>query len=69
MSYLSEQFRRKWIHVDDNKNIQEVGQDAYQVSMTAMLSPENLENSKLISFFTPIYMGIFCLFSMCIIRK
>ena len=55
MSYLSEQFRRKWIHVDDNKNVQEVGQDAYQVSMTAMLSPENLENSKLISFFTPIY--------------
>jgi glycosyltransferase involved in cell wall biosynthesis len=55
MSMLPEQFRRKWIHLDNDKNIQDVGQDAYQVSMTAMLSPSNLENENLISFFTPIY--------------
>lgn len=55
LSMLSEQFRRKWIHVDDNQTVEEVGQSAYQTSMTAMLSPENLENSQLISYFTPIY--------------
>lgn len=49
------QFRRKWINVPNSVSIEEVGQMAYQCSMNAMLNPDSLEDSEMISYFTPIY--------------
>lgn len=49
------QFRRKWINIPENVSIQEVGQSAYQCSMYSMLSQDSLEDSEMISYFTPIY--------------
>lgn len=49
------QFRRKWINADLNRTIEEIGQTAYQCAMNNMLSPDGLEDSEMISYFTPIY--------------
>ena len=49
------QFRRKWINIPNNVSIEEVGQSAYQCSMNTMLSPDSLEDSEMVSYFTPIY--------------
>jgi glycosyltransferase involved in cell wall biosynthesis len=49
------QFRRKWINMPYDKSIEEVGQTAYQCSMYTMLNPDSLEDSEMISYFTPIY--------------
>lgn len=49
------QFRRKWINVPNSVSIEEVGQMAYQCSMNTMLNPDSLEDSEMISYFTPIY--------------
>lgn len=52
---MSLQFRRKWINITESAVTEEIGQVAYQCSMESMLSPEGLENSSMISYFTPIY--------------
>ena len=49
------QFRRKWINILENETIEHVGQIAYQCSMESMLNPDGLEDSSMISYFTPIY--------------
>lgn len=49
------QFRRKWINMPLNSSVEEVGQVAYQCSMTTMLNADSLEDSEMISYFTPIY--------------
>jgi len=49
------QFRRKWINIPIDKSIEEVGQSAYQCSMLTMLNEDSLEDSEMISYFTPIY--------------
>lgn len=49
------QFRRKWINVTEDTLAGEVGQIAYQCSMESMLNPDGLEDSSMISYFTPIY--------------
>jgi|TARA_B110000902_G_scaffold206188_1_gene234891 glycosyltransferase involved in cell wall biosynthesis len=53
LASLPLQFRRIWYNTD--KNTQDVGSAAYNVSMNSMLSPSNLEDDQMISFFTPIY--------------
>lgn len=55
MSSMSLQFRRKWINLPKNKPAQHVGQMVYQCSMETMLNPNGLEDSSMISYFTPIY--------------
>lgn len=49
------QFRRKWINLSENEQIEQVGQVAYQCAMETMLNPDGLEDSSMISYFTPIY--------------
>ena len=55
LSRMPFQFRRKWINIELDKTIEEVGQSAYQCSMHSMLSPDALEESEMVSYFTPIY--------------
>jgi len=59
VSNMPMQFRRKWIHVNVDKNgiedVEHIGEYAYTCSMGAMLAPDNLDDQSLISFFTPIY--------------
>ena len=49
------QFRRKWINIDNEEDLKNVGDIAYGVSEQAMLDPTNMNDESLISFFTPIY--------------
>lgn len=49
------QFRRKWINLSENESIEHVGQVAYQCAMETILNPDGLEDSSMISYFTPIY--------------
>ena len=49
------QFRRKWINIDNEEDLKNVGDIAYGVSEQAMLDPTNTNDETLISFFTPIY--------------
>lgn len=44
--------RQKWYNAKDLENI---GNISYSVAMNSMLSPSNLEDDQMISFFTPIY--------------
>jgi glycosyltransferase involved in cell wall biosynthesis len=55
MASMPLQFRRKWINLSENESIEHVGQIAYQCSMESMLNPDGLEDSSMISYFTPIY--------------
>ena len=55
LSTLPLQFRRKWINIDNDKDMLEVGDIAYNVSENAMLDPTNLDDQSMISFTTPIY--------------
>jgi glycosyltransferase involved in cell wall biosynthesis len=55
MASMPLQFRRKWINLSENEPIDKVGQLAYQCSMETMLNPDGLEDSSMISYFTPIY--------------
>lgn len=52
LASLPLQFRRKWYNSESEENI---GNAAYSVAMNSMLSPSNLEDDQMISFFTPIY--------------
>jgi len=53
LASLPLQFRKIWYNT--NKETEDVGDAAYLVSMNSMLSPSNLEDDQMISFFTPIY--------------
>jgi len=55
LASLPLQFRRKWINIDNEEDIQDLGDIAYNVSENAMLDPTNMNDENLISFFTPIY--------------
>lgn len=55
MASMSLQFRRKWINMTKDSSIGDIGQTAYQCSMESMLNPDGLEDSSMISYFTPIY--------------
>lgn len=55
MANMPLQFRRKWMNLDSTVKTEEIGQIAYQCAMTAMLSPDGLEDSEMISYTTPIY--------------
>jgi glycosyltransferase involved in cell wall biosynthesis len=55
MASMPLQFRRKWINLSKNDTIEYVGQVAYQCAMETMLNPDGLEDSSMISYFTPIY--------------
>lgn len=52
LASLPLQFRKKWFNSDNTENI---GDTAYSVAMNSILSPSNLEDDQMISFFTPIY--------------
>ena len=55
MTSMPLQFRRKWINLSEDEPVERVGQVAYQCSMESMLNPDGLEDSSMISYFTPIY--------------
>ena len=55
LANMSLQFRRKWINLEKDVSIEDAGQIAYQCSMESMLNPDGLEDSSMISYFTPIY--------------
>ena len=55
LSRLPLQFRRKWINIDNEKDLNNVGDIAYNVSENAMLDPTNMDDHTMISFTTPIY--------------
>ena len=55
LASMALQFRRKWINVTEDAIVKEIGQTAYQCSMESMLNPDGLEDSSMISYFTPIY--------------
>ena len=55
LASLPLQFRRKWINIDNEEDLKNVGDIAYDVSQQAMLDPTNMNDESLISFFTPIY--------------
>ena len=55
LANLPLQFRRKWINLTEDKDVQEFGDAAYSVAMNSMLDPTNLDDQNLISFYTPIY--------------
>ena len=55
LASLPLQFRRKWINIDNEKDLENIGNIAYGVSEQAMLDPTNMNDESLISFFTPIY--------------
>lgn len=46
------QIRKKWYNSQGEENI---GNVSYSVAMNSILSPSNLEDDQMISFFTPIY--------------
>jgi len=54
LSSLPEQFRRKWINLN-GKDLEHVGEIAYNSLMNTMLSEDTLGDQNMISFFTPIY--------------
>ena len=55
LASASLQFRRKWLNIKEEVSSVDVGQAAYQCSMESMLNPDGLEDSSMISYFTPIY--------------
>jgi len=55
LASTSLQFRRKWLNIKEDVSPADVGQAAYQCSMESMLNPDGLEDSSMISYFTPIY--------------
>ena len=52
LASLPLQFRKRWFNSENTENI---GNTAYSVAMNSILSPSNLEDDQMISFFTPIY--------------
>jgi len=52
LASLPLQFRKKWFN---SKSTENIGDAAYSVAMNSILSPSNLEDDQMISFFTPIY--------------
>lgn len=48
-------FRNRWLHVENDKKEEEIGQIAYNLAMSHMLCDKNIEDPDLISFITPIY--------------
>lgn len=52
LASLPLQFRKKWFN---SETIDNIGNTAYSVAMNSILSPSNLEDDQMISFFTPIY--------------
>ena len=55
MASMPLQFRRKWLNLDKEVSTRDVGQTAYQCLMESLLNPDGLEDSSMISYFTPIY--------------
>lgn len=55
MASMPLQFRKKWINLSENETDKSAGQIAYQCAMETMLNPDGLEDSSMISYFTPIY--------------
>lgn len=55
LSRLPLQFRRKWINIDNDEDMERIGDIAYNVSENAMLDPNNMDDQSMISFTTPIY--------------
>ena len=55
LASLPIQFRRKWINIDNDEEIERIGDIAYNVSENAMLDPNNMDDTTMISFTTPIY--------------
>lgn len=55
MASMPLQFRKKWINLSENATDESIGQSAYQCAMESMLNPDGLEDSSIISYFTPIY--------------
>ena len=55
LSTLPLQFRRKWINIDNDEDLKNIGDIAYNVSENAMLDPTNMDDHSMISFTTPIY--------------
>ena len=52
LASLPLQFRKRLFNSENTENI---GNTAYSVAMNSILSPSNLEDDQMISFFTPIY--------------
>ena len=52
LASLPLQFRKRWFN---SESIDNIGNTAYSVAMNSILSPSNLEDDQMISFFTPIY--------------
>lgn len=52
LASLPLQFRKRWFN---SENMENIGNTAYSVAMNSILSPSNLEDDQMISFFTPIY--------------
>jgi glycosyltransferase involved in cell wall biosynthesis len=55
MANMPLQFRRKWLNLNNDVSVEDVGQTAYQCAMESLLNPDGLEDSSMISYFTPIY--------------
>ena len=55
LASTSLQFRRKWLNIKEDVSPGDVGQTAYQCAMESLLNPDGLEDSSMISYFTPIY--------------
>ena len=55
LSSMPLQFRRKWIHLPKEEKPQTVADIAYYSMMDTTMSPDGLEDSDMISYFTPIY--------------
>jgi glycosyltransferase involved in cell wall biosynthesis len=52
LAALPLQYRKKWYNAVD---LEDIGDSSYSVAMNSILSPSNLEDDQMISFFTPIY--------------
>lgn len=52
LAMLPLQFRKKWYN---SVGLDDIGDSSYSVAMNSILSPSNLEDDQMISFFTPIY--------------
>tara|TARA_B100000767_G_scaffold272477_1_gene300227 strand:- start:205 stop:2079 length:1875 start_codon:yes stop_codon:yes gene_type:complete len=52
LAMLPLQFRKKWYN---SVELDDIGDSSYSVAMNSILSPSNLEDDQMISFFTPIY--------------
>lgn len=55
LASLPLQFRRKWINMPLDTDTLSLGNAAYECAMNSMLSPYAIEDSEMISYFTPVY--------------